>query len=685
MPQLSDFSIRVGSSPVVAAYLRGVNLYDSPSGGGGGGVVTAPFFVMDTTEGVYTVNGVSYASEAEMSTALGISKSGESRVFPPYISPTADELVTNGSFNGGDVSGWAAGQLSGSGAAISAGTGDRADMLRLTTGGATQAFARQTKTGMTQGKAYALAADVGRDTTGGQPSLGGSHQASFQSPGASGFLSFAPTVGGATMRGTVVTGCTATSTSPTPNNIEPQAWPASVSFRMGSNASSEAAGVYVFDNASIKEAVILPGAVWNSLGGIITFTTPASFTKTETVIQFGVDGQDTLANSERSRMRLSVSAAGVLTYEVVVQNLSAASQELGTLAPSTQYSVWFHNGPDSFGARLGADGTLYRFGAASNFGLSILGKSALNFIPALGRMDIGRSRMTTAANFTGVINKLVLRSDKSFHRSRPIISLGNSLAGVGAGGIDSTSINAYYGSAGYHPQILARALSRLSKAVCFSFGGGTATDIRNAFGDGSASHPQRIPGQWAAVEESFGPYADLDPIFVYNTAYNAINPANSSAGAISGATGEYNGTTVMHENIKAVFPQFDKFVLNGCRWGTGVSDDVEWRLDGFKTSATQTLNSNLQLWAASRNDVIWNDIQADLIDPDKGLSWAGLTANAQDLTDISRGQIPSQLRIDGIHQSAAGQRADAESARLKIAAAGWDSFGTVGTIYAESL
>jgi lysophospholipase L1-like esterase len=43
MPQLSDFSIRVGSSPVVAAYLRGVNLYDAPSGGGGA-VYPAPVY-----------------------------------------------------------------------------------------------------------------------------------------------------------------------------------------------------------------------------------------------------------------------------------------------------------------------------------------------------------------------------------------------------------------------------------------------------------------------------------------------------------------------------------------------------------------------------------------------------------------------------------------------------------------
>jgi hypothetical protein len=78
---------------------------------------------------------------------------------------------------------------------------------------------------------------------------------------------------------------------------------------------------------------------------------------------------------------------------------------------------------------------------------------------------------------------------------------------------------------------------------------------------------------------------------------------------------------------------------------------------------------------------VWNDIQADLIDETKGLAWAGLTANAQDLTDIGRGQIPSQLRIDGIHQNGSGQLSDAESVRLKIVAAGWDTFSTTGTIF----
>lgn len=652
------------------------------SGGGGGGSTGSLFFLLDTVGGSYQANGVTYASEAAMNTALGITKTGEQRVVPTYVNPSSTELVTNGTFTGGDISGWTAGQVGASGASLAAGTAGRADTLIVNTGGATQAFARQTITLLDKGKAYALSADVGRDTSSGQPSLGGGYQTSFQSPGASGFLQFTPTVGGALARGTVVTGCTTTSTTPTPNNIEPESFPASVSFRLGSNANTEAAGIYVFDNVSIKESVILPGAIWNKLGCIITFTTPASFTKVETVLQFGVDGQDTTANSERSRIRLSIDATGILTYEALVQNISAASQVLGTLTPSTQYSVWLHNGPDSFGVRLGSGGTLYRYGAASNYGLSITGKIALNFIPSLGRMDVGRSRQSTAANFTGTIQKLQLRSDTVFPASRPIISLGNSLAGLGANGTDATSLGAYYGTKGYAPQILARELSVQSKTVCFSFGGGTATDIRNAFGDGSAANPQRIPQQWDTLAASFAPYADLDPIFVYNTAYNAINPAVSSAGAISGATGEYNGTTVMHANIIAAFPQFNKFILNGCRWGTGVADDVEWRSGGYKAAAAITLNSNLQTWAAGQTGVVWNDIQADLIDQAKGLAWAGLTANAQDLTDIGRGQIPSQLRIDGIHQSGPGQRADAESVRLKIVAAGWDTFSTAGTIYA---
>jgi hypothetical protein len=625
-----------------------------------------PYYVLDTTNSVYQSNGTSYASEAAMNTALGITKSGEARTIPTTF--TGSELVTNGTF-GSDVSGWTAGQISGSGAAIS---WEATGKLQLDTNGASQAFARQTIL-LKQGVAYGIFANCGKvdATTAGVSAVGGSYQTTFQNA-----VGFTTKSGSYPQSVQCVTSCTTTSTTPSPSNIEPAEFPANVSFRLGSSLNSaETGGIYVFDNVSIKEAVCLPGALSKKLGCILTFTTPGTFAS-QTIIEFNVDGVS--GSAARDRVRLALNSSGDLTYTATVQNLSAASQVLGTLSTSTQYTVWLTIGPDTFMVRLGSGGTLYKFNAASNNGLSIAGKTALNFIPSVGRMWIGRS-FAGSDTFTGTIQRLRLFNAGLPSLTRPVISIGNSLAGIGAAGINNTSISTYYGVMGYWPQILGRALTKPSRAVCFSFGGGTATQIRDKWGDGNTS-AQAIPTQWDTIANSLAPYASLDPVIIYNTAYNAINPAVDSAGAVSGATGEYNGTTVMHANILAAFPQFNKFILNGARWGTGVSDDVEWRSGGFKAAAATTLNGNFQTWAAA-NSVVWNDIQADLIDETKGLAWAGLTANAQDLTDIGRGQIPSQLRIDGIHQNGSGQLSDAESVRLKIVAAGWDTFSTTGTIF----
>lgn len=660
--------------------------------------VSSPYFILDTVSGTYKSNGVAYATEADMNTALGITKTGEARVVPTYVNPASPEMVTNGAFTAGDISGWTAGQVGGSGASIAAGTGGHADQLIVNTGGATQAFARQTIP-LPMGKAFRLQADVGRDTSTGQPSLGGSYNTTFQNP--EGFLQFTPTVGGAAVTASVVTGATQTTLVPSPRNIEPTNYTGNLSFRLGSNANTESAGIYFFDNVSIKEAVPLPGAVWNKLGCIITFTTPASFTKVETVIQFGVDGTAGSTNSEKDRMRLSIDASGNLTWAVLVQNISAASRALGTLSPSTQYTVWMHNGPDSFGVRIGAGGTIYRFPAALLGGGEIGGsKAVLNFIPALGKVWIGRSFVSSDA-FTGVVNKVVLRSDKVFPDSRPVISLGDSLAFIGSSGINSSAAlgnAAYYGANGYWPQMLSRGTARPSRCAVFSWGGAYGSGIRAAFGDG-LTHAQMTPiisagnGQFPAIVDAFAPYANLDPIFVINNTYNLMNGSSNLTNANLNATASINNTIGQIADIKAVYPAFDKFLAIGCRYGPGGTvgtPDPEFLPGGYKRAGMDKINIDYPA-AAAANNFHFANLQAFLInnsgDPTlSGLAAAGLTASAQDLTDIGNGFIPDSLRNAGdpIHQGSYGQLAEAAFYQDQITSLGWDTFSTVGTIYAEA-
>lgn len=92
--------------------------------------------------------------------------------------------------------------------------------------------------------------------------------------------------------------------------------------------------------------------------------------------------------------------------------------------------------------------------------------------------------------------------------------------------------------------------------------------------------------------------------------------------------------------------------------------------DGLDVSVTSAYGGAGQLVDLSNNTDsvrIWNQ------DTNFGVEYQ---------IDSGNGQIPSQLRIDPIHQSGAGQLAEAEFYRLRIAALGWDAFSTAGTIYA---
>ena len=670
----------------------------------GMGGAPQPYFLMDTVTNTYKANGVTYASEAAMNTALGITKTGEARTSNGYSDPAAPNLLLNPLLDV-DASNWT---TSPSGATVSSFGGHG----RVQSNGVTSGTAIQLVKTIKRGKGYKLSGNVGKVTGTGSATLRMGRNIGFSVSDA--FFSTPsafPQLQVGYMGACVESGHY---------------------FGFGGNGVSDASGDYYGGNLSLVENVPYPGYVSESDGKIVTFTTPASFVGTQVMWQ---DGN----TSEVDRQRIQTDASGICSFiagaGTVTASTTMVTQTLGTLSPSTDYSVWIGNGPNRVAVRLGAGGTIYSWitGEARNASKNGTG------VPAVSRPWIGRS--PTGETFAGVIKKIA-RYPIGIAAAPVWVLVGNSLAGLGAGSSNDTGIaNSYYGSNGYQGNKLAQLLgvdiyfcsyggagagavrtnwNGMNKATFTGYisdgaGGagtiltvtsvdtevdgsgviGTGQSITSRYIDTTISGTPIVGTQITGTTGGVGTYnltgtgisqltvsaklrgtngqafPFLAPFAAFLKAkptgvpvtyvigdmpYNGVAGAPDADQATTQATSAWTATLGQLNDIRAIDPDA-KFMILGARRNR---TDVEFRTvggtPGFKAAATDLFDSLASTYCTTTG-AAWAKfcpMAEPLSNTTKALAWAGASPTAQDLIDESYGVPCQSLTTDGVHDNPLG-------------------------------
>jgi len=141
-------------------------------------------------------------------------------------------------------------------------------------------------------------------------------------------------------------------------------------------------------------------------------------------------------------------------------------------------------------------------------------------------------------------------------------------------------------------------------------------------------------------------------IWILEGGYNTI--ANGATVIISEATRMVNALLAAEPSARYIFVG----IPNGQNADEGIGG-----------GRYQTIvDSNIGIAALTGSHFL--DMRQWLID--NGLAAAGLTATANDLTDISQGRVPRQLQSDGLHYNDFGHIAWAAAIKTKLQALGYD-------------
>lgn len=323
----------------------------------GGGVpswVDSQLFDADYEAGRFFFGGRSYADETAFNTAVGLTKSGITRVTAtPYIDPDLTNILTNGDFDT-DVSGWSGAN----GGVIAAVSGE----LELTASGSLNGFA-QAVSGIV-GRAFRLRGTGRRGTSG--------NSFAFRNG----------VIANLTNGADVGSGISSSSPTTVEGELSGNSDPAYVGAR---NASASGSGTGLFNALSLVEVWPFPGWEHNSIGLAIKATAPAAAVADQVLFQLD-------ANTERDRIRV---VRQVSNDHIVViatsNNIAYATLDLGAAADGATFEVAISAAQNDFRASL--DG-----------GLPVADVSGT--LSGFSRLRVGRS--LTGDTWTGSIERVTV-------------------------------------------------------------------------------------------------------------------------------------------------------------------------------------------------------------------------------------------------------------------------------------
>jgi lysophospholipase L1-like esterase len=227
----------------------------------------------------------------------------------------------------------------------------------------------------------------------------------------------------------------------------------------------------------------------------------------------------------------------------------------------------------------------------------------------------------TGGNFTQAGSSPAIRADE------PFIPYGDSLV-FGTGSTVFPSETWVFKT--------TRGLNTVRRRFNFGVGGESISAIRTRFVAAISMHVADFP----------------KAVYVLEGGYNSI--ANGTEHIVSQAQ-------MMIDAINAAQP--------GGRWifiGIPNGQHPDEGIGGTRYQVIFDSNAAIAALVGSR----FLDIRQWLID--NGLAAAGLTATADDLTDISQGRVPRQLQSDGLHYNNSGQTAWGVAVRQKLQSLGYD-------------
>ncbi|MEP6827932.1 MAG: hypothetical protein ABJA10_07640 [Aestuariivirga sp.] len=340
----------------------------------------------DYTNNLYYWNGVTYATEALLNTAINADKVGIARRIGvdgsgnpnPYI--FGSNLLLNGTFDT-DITNWATDF-----ALISWGATGALDLNGNNSAGP-HAYQRPT---VEANKAYAIVGQAWHTT--------GNGQVGFRTSTLNNLSSFAGTspLSSASTQGVVLTCAFAAE---------------STQMYIGCYASGSNAGDYFYDNITVKECVPFSGMQSGQVGVKISATAPASTASTVVLWQAGGNERGRIRLELRSDMHLHL----IMTWRAGLDSLNPATDiDLGALTPSTPFTVEAQCGVDMASAVLNGGTRLY---------------STVTQCPGMAQMWIGRS--FTGETWTGTIERVSVFS-KGHKAASYLMGYGDSLIGYNA-------------------------------------------------------------------------------------------------------------------------------------------------------------------------------------------------------------------------------------------------------------
>lgn len=299
----------------------------------------------------FRFDGTSYTDETAFLAAIGGSKSGITRTIGPYVDPAASELITNGDFATGDLTGWTSVLNGTSTAAIIAGA------VRLTGDGTTGTGAGGA--GVSQG--FTAVVDK-------------AYRALYDSvTGSTGFR-----IGGTTSTGVGPAGGTK---SPATGYSETFSADATTSYFYAFRTS----GTGGLDNVSIKECLPFKNFVQAGLTVEVAGVTPAAASGTKVLWSSGNTG----ASAADDEIQIIYNASGELHVQTNRGASAQADINLGAVAVNTAFTVLAGFANNNFYAAL-------------NGGAAIADTSGTK--PGLGAMRVGRN--FAGNTWDGTINRV---------------------------------------------------------------------------------------------------------------------------------------------------------------------------------------------------------------------------------------------------------------------------------------
>lgn len=187
-------------------------------------------------------------------------------------------------------------------------------------------------------------------------------------------------------------------------------------FVLSATASQPASAA--LDDLSLREVLPYPGFVPGGFAFRLTATTAASLSGNRVALQWGTDG-------ERFRVRLVWDAAGQLRLVVTSSGAEQANLDLGSVAPSTPFTVMASIGPNRVVARRDAG--------------TVAIDRTVN-VPAIGRLWIGRSFSGEA--WSGSLDRLAVWAAERVPAGAVLLEGDSYVSGAGGVGLATALVGA---------------------------------------------------------------------------------------------------------------------------------------------------------------------------------------------------------------------------------------------------